>query len=148
MKALKFLSLIILFASIFAFSSCKKEGCTDASAQNYSSTAKKDDGSCNYSEKLIFWQDATAATSWIDLGVNNLKFYVNGQYVGSCLASDYMVAGVAPSCSSNGQSSYTIDFGKNKTASIQVKITDETDFVWWEETVLVTAGTCNYYQVY
>lgn len=59
-----------------------------------------------------------------------------------------MVASVAPSCSSNGQSSYTIDFVKNKTASIQVKITDETDFVWREESVTVTAGTCNYDQVY
>ena len=148
MKALKFLSFTLLFVSVFAVSSCKKEGCTDALAQNYSSSAKKDDGSCNYQEKLIFWQDLASADSWVNIGVNSLKFYVNGQYIGSCLASDYMVAGVAPSCSSNGQASYTIEFGKNKSAVLQIKVTDETDFVWYDESITVTAGTCNYYQVY
>ena len=28
--------------------SCKKKGCTDPSALNYDSKAKKDDGSCEY----------------------------------------------------------------------------------------------------
>ena len=145
MKKLLFLLAIPMALSV---TSCKKAGCTDSIASNYSDAAKKDDGSCTYSEKLIFWQDATAATSWSNLGVSNLKFYVNGQYIGSCMASEYMVSGTAPSCSSNGQSAYTIDFGKNKTANVQVKVTDETDFVWWDEAITVTAGTCNYYQVY
>jgi hypothetical protein len=142
--------LLFLLAIPVAFSvtSCKKAGCTDSVASNYSDAAKKDDGSCTYSEKLIFWQDMAAATSWVNLGVTNLKFYVNGQYVGSSLASEYMVDGVAPNCSSNGQASYTIDFGKNKTTSVQVKVTDETDFVWYDEPITVTAGSCNYYQVY
>lgn len=30
--------------------SCKKEGCTDPSAENYNADAKKDDGSCTYVE--------------------------------------------------------------------------------------------------
>ena len=38
-----------LFATLilgFAFTSCKKEGCTDSKATNYDAEAKKDDGSC------------------------------------------------------------------------------------------------------
>jgi hypothetical protein len=142
--------LLFLLAIPMAFSvtSCKKAGCTDPIASNYSDAAKKDDASCTYSEKLIFWQDINAANLWVNLSVTNLKFYVNGQYVGSSLASEYMVDGVAPSCSSNGQSSYTIDFGKNKIATLQIKVTDENDFVWYDEPVIVTAGSCNYYQVY
>ncbi len=132
----------------FSVTSCKKAGCTDPISSNYSDAAKKDDGSCTYSEKLIFWQDMAAATSWVNLGVTNLKFYVNGQYVGSCLASDYMVNGVAPTCSSNGQAAHTIDFGKNKITSVQIKVTDENDFVWYEEPITVAAGSCNYYQIY
>jgi len=41
---LKVLAPIILLTVIFV--SCKKEGCTDATALNYSAEATKDDGSC------------------------------------------------------------------------------------------------------
>lgn len=40
--------LFSLLAVASIFSSCKKEGCTDPTASNYSEEAKKDDGSCEY----------------------------------------------------------------------------------------------------
>lgn len=40
--------LMVMCVSALAFTSCKKEGCTDPLAQNYSSEAEKDDGSCSY----------------------------------------------------------------------------------------------------
>lgn len=38
----------LALTTVIAFSSCKKEGCTDESATNYNSKAKKDNGSCEY----------------------------------------------------------------------------------------------------
>ena len=43
------LSLVVLM-SISVFS-CKKEGCTDSTATNYNSKAKKDNGTCLYPTK-------------------------------------------------------------------------------------------------
>lgn len=43
-----FLLLTIGSIGIASFSSCKKKGCTDSSATNYNSKAKKDNGSCLY----------------------------------------------------------------------------------------------------
>lgn len=143
---MKKLLLLLAIPVALSLTGCKKQGCTDMFATNYSDAAKKDDGSCMYTSKLIFWQDIDAATSWTPLGVSILKFYVNGQYIGSCMANDYMTG--QPSCSQNGQTATTIELGKNKTATVQVKVTDQTDFIWYEETVPVTAGDCNYYQVY
>ncbi len=37
---------IVLFTGMIFFSSCKKKGCTDPAACNYSEEAKKDDGTC------------------------------------------------------------------------------------------------------
>lgn len=41
-------ALLVLVAGAMAFTACKKEGCTDELASNYSEEAKKDNGSCVY----------------------------------------------------------------------------------------------------
>jgi hypothetical protein len=40
--------ILISLIGIIGLASCKKEGCTDETAQNYSESAQKDDGSCTY----------------------------------------------------------------------------------------------------
>jgi hypothetical protein len=49
MKNLLLLASVSSLLLMFAFSSCKKKGCTDKLATNYFSTVKTDDGSCSYS---------------------------------------------------------------------------------------------------
>jgi len=44
-----FLATITLSLGLFSVS-CQKEGCTDQTATNYDSDAKKDDGSCDYAD--------------------------------------------------------------------------------------------------
>lgn len=44
----KILTLTIAAATLLAFNSCKKKGCIDVNADNYSTEAKKDDGTCTY----------------------------------------------------------------------------------------------------
>ena len=50
MKTTKILGLILLSSTVLF--SCKKEGCTDPLANNYSEEAKKDDGSCMYDPEM------------------------------------------------------------------------------------------------
>ena len=40
----------LLVATIAILPACKREGCTDSTANNYDADAKKDDGSCTYDE--------------------------------------------------------------------------------------------------
>jgi hypothetical protein len=42
--------ILILMAITLVMSACKKKGCTDPTALNYSSKAKKDDGTCKYAQ--------------------------------------------------------------------------------------------------
>ncbi|MGB0403272.1 MAG: MbnP family protein [Salibacteraceae bacterium] len=45
---MKYTAIIPVLVIALLFGSCKKEGCTDSTAINYSSDAKKDDGSCRF----------------------------------------------------------------------------------------------------
>ncbi len=54
---------------VLGATSCKKEGCTDSKALNYSTSAKKDDGSCKFADQAdaatIYVRDnITANTTW------------------------------------------------------------------------------------
>ncbi|MGB0402681.1 MAG: FixH family protein [Salibacteraceae bacterium] len=50
-RIFKTISLLAVSATLtFAVSSCNPEGCTDDTATNYDSKAKKDDGSCTYAK--------------------------------------------------------------------------------------------------
>ena len=59
------LLLLLLIAGGLTITSCKRKGCTDPTAVNYSEKAKKDDGSCNYTP---FIQLNGAATTTINVG--------------------------------------------------------------------------------
>jgi hypothetical protein len=139
--------MILLFSVGMLFttlSSCKKAGCTDIKADNYSSKAKTNDGSCAYSEKLIIWQDQAAAQSWSGLAVV-LKIYVDGTYLGSFSASEYLNS--TPNCESNGQLNKMIDFGTANSKTVNVRVVDEDDYEWYNENVTMNAGMCSYYKV-
>ena len=59
---LNFISLLLVTALFFA--SCKKderEGCTDPKANNYNTLAKKDDGSCEYTDSTFtIWNNGSS----------------------------------------------------------------------------------------
>lgn len=48
MKKTNIKIFVVAFLALTSITSCKKKGCTDPEAYNYSEDAKKDDGSCSY----------------------------------------------------------------------------------------------------
>lgn len=54
--------LLLLVVASVSFTSCKKEGCTDAAATNYDSNADKDDGSCTFPVVIACISDAHNGT--------------------------------------------------------------------------------------
>lgn len=49
--------LIVVLGMALLFVSCRKHGCTDPTALNYSSVAKKDDGSCINDIQEVFMEE-------------------------------------------------------------------------------------------
>jgi hypothetical protein len=140
----KTLLMIAVMAGL-GLSSCSKPGCTDMDATNYSEKAKKDDGSCSYSEKLIIWQSEATSQLIQQAGITGLSIYIDGSLAGSFLSTNYWTS--APSCSQAGNVSATIDMGQNKTKLVSIEYKDQSGTSLGTDLITVTAGTCNTFEI-
>lgn len=135
---------LFLGVSLLSFTSCKKEGCIDADAVNYSAEAKKDNGTCTFEGKIVPWYNQADAQFLIDDGATTIFYYLNGKLVGSQAAAVYFNG--PPDCGQNGAVTITQDLGKNKTGSYNLVIKDQTGWVYGDYNVSFTANTCiSYY---
>jgi hypothetical protein len=75
---MKNLFIVIAIGSI-AFVSCKKKGCTDPLASNYSSEAEKDDGNCTYDPVIPVESYTTPSTFSFTDGSGNSTVSYSGQ---------------------------------------------------------------------
>ncbi len=136
----KLSQLLILSMVVGGIWSCKKEGCIDQDATNFNADAKKDDGTCTYEGKAVFWYNQAVADSLLSYGTSSLSYYVDGQVVGSSAANVYWTA--APDCGADASVTVTKSLGSVKTQSYSYKVVDETGFEWWSGNLNFNANTC------
>ena len=137
--------LIIIVLAGLGLSSCSKPGCTDIDATNFSEKAKKDDGSCSYSEKLIIWQSSATSDILQQAGITGISIYLDGALAGSFLTSNYWTG--TPTCSQAGNVSATIDMGSLSSKIVALEYKDQDGISLATESILVTAGTCNTFEI-
>ncbi|MBP5995632.1 MAG: hypothetical protein KA736_08050 [Crocinitomicaceae bacterium] len=137
--------LIITVLAGIGLSSCSKPGCTDIDATNYSEKAKTNDGSCTYSEKLIIWQSNSTSLLLQQAGISGISIYIDGSLAGSFLTTNYWTG--TPSCDQTGNVSATIDMGNLSSKIVTLEYKDQDGTSLATENVLVTAGTCNTFEI-
>jgi hypothetical protein len=142
---IKSLYLLAALCAI-ALQSCRpEEGCTNTDATNYSPDAEKDDGSCKYKGEIIFWYNATTSANLIDYDSMSLKFYVDGNLVGSTASSVFW--GNAPACGQNSTITVSKDLGSEKAKTATYFVKDEYDEILWQGSVTFVANTCTTYRL-
>ncbi len=136
-------TILTLSAVVVLFStSCRKSGCTDRDASNYSESAKKDDGSCTYRAQLIVWWKQDVAQNLINDQTTSLKLYANGVLGATSMANVFYPS--IPHCDQQSQAClwYNFDLGKNKSQLINYEVRAQDDWLYWTNTTTLSAG-CN-----
>lgn len=137
MKRIKLLSVLLVLVVI---SSCKKEGCTDSDAVNFSTDAKQDNGTCKYEGRAVIWYGESTSLSLQNDNATSLTYYVNGEVVGSTATSVYWTT--PPDCGQNGTITIEKDLGGDKNKSYSYKVIDQTGFEYWSGSITFSANTC------
>lgn len=148
-------SLSILFlSSLFVFASCKKEGCMDNNANNYDSEAKKDNASCLYEASAIFWISASTSTSYQNSFIDELKVYIDGNYVGKMSTNSSLLS--APDCEAGGGVSYFEDLQTSSSKVVKYEVTyvplsfpgsDPDEVIEFEGSIKLNGGNCQPFQL-
>ena len=121
--------------------SCKKKGCTDPLAVNYSTEAKKDDASCTYESTFSVWWGEANSQYFVSYPVTTLYLYVDGALQGSAATNVFMTGGDFD-CGA-GLIESTFDLGSNTSKTISYEIKDENGIIWYSNPSLTLDPNCN-----
>ena len=138
-------TVMLITLGTMTLSSCRKEGCTDKTSVNYSSDAKKDDGTCKYEGSVVFYYDQTMSETMQSGGSTSLTYYFDGAVVGSQATSTFWNG--IPECGQNGSITVTKSLGSVKSKSFPFKIVDQDGFIGWEGNITLDANTCLKYHL-
>ena len=135
--------LLISALSLLAVTSCKKKGCIDTNAKNYSSEAKKDDGSCTYEASAVFW---IHKDSYIGIPNPQVEVFIEGNSVGTMsTTTNYLTS---PNCGEGGVTYYAeLNSEKNKIINYEIKYSAQgpngwTDFLYKTGSTKINGGQC------
>jgi hypothetical protein len=132
--------------SLASLNSCKKEGCTDAIAENYNADADKNDGSCTYKASVSFWYNQATSQNLQDDVITSLTFYIDNQVIGSYASSVFFPS--SPACGQSSVVSKTLDLGQSKTKTASYMVKDELGDEVWSGTVTFDASVeCTTYEL-
>ncbi len=134
-----------------ALSSCRKEGCTDPDAVNYSESAKKNDCTCNYLADVAFWFTEETANNIeplvFDDGFNDhIRIKIDANSYGTILFTDFDIAEPTidniANINGNYISGYSLGKNKEQESKYQIFYRDEdlneveiqTGVIYWDAT--------------
>ncbi len=143
--------VFLSFLIVISFTSCKKKinGCTDATADNYSVEANIDNGSCGYHGNLTTWYDNTTRDSLLANNIASVTVFVDNETFLN-INPAFVLWSAEPECSTTTVGNWVSFQGvKSKTITLNVKAYDSSNAVVreWTESILMQNDVCELYQI-
>ena len=108
---------------------------------NYNEDADKDDGSCEYESKAVFWFDFSVASTLDSMGVTSLTFYVDGAVIAT-ESSPFFFWSSAPECDEIGTNNVTQELADNKSITKSYSVKDQSGLEIWAATIPFYPNIC------
>jgi len=137
--------IIVLALSLFAFSSCYKEGCMDANANNYDTEANTSDGSCSYSGRTVFWCTVPVSDSLINLGHTMLRFELEGEIIDSIATIGFRSN--SGGCDVVGGKTFLEEFVGDTKRYYKYRVKGDGFTTIYEDFIEITSGGCTEVQL-
>jgi hypothetical protein len=98
--------------------------------------------SCNKekSATVVFWQREQDAIDLNSFSIDVLKFYIDGEYIGSIGSTEYFDS--EPGCDGNSGGKHVVDLNGNDLKTIKWSVKDEDGIEWNTGTVVLNDGDC------
>lgn len=142
--------ILIPVLALTAFTSCKKEGCTDPAAVNYSEEAKKDDNSCQYADdsysipSTYAFTDAngnsTVSFSGQTERLNQLREMVVLMKSGTATQLDAQVL-LDMYANTNGDGNGNFSFSSTKQLKDKTFLADQSMFESWMNEIAIASAS-------
>lgn len=92
------------------------------------------------SGSIVFWQTKSNAQALQADGIESLKMYFGGRFVGSQDAGVYF--NVSPDCGAQGAVTAEFDLGTSTTKVVAYEVYDQDNLIVYDGTVQITDGVC------
>lgn len=140
---MKYSLVFAVVLGLIGLTACKEQGCTDIFADNYSTTAEEEDGSCTYSVDMVFWFNDTRAEFYADAGAfSPMHVEVNGTDVGD--VNWFTTYDSAPDCGTVGGTVNYTHVMTQKFEDVEIEYVDQmgTSFGTTTINVAISEGSC------
>jgi hypothetical protein len=132
--------LIALIVCSFTLNACVNKGCTDPESIDYNADADKDDESCNYEGKVVFWYDSSTSGLMTNYGITSLTYYIGGIDMGTFDHSIYWDS--APDCDEENTISVALKIPKDEIKTYVYSAIDQNGVEQFTGSVSVSLNSC------
>ncbi|MDZ4822614.1 MAG: hypothetical protein SH856_04075 [Flavobacteriales bacterium] len=139
----KHFTFILVAICVITLTSCdpKIKGCMNENAENYNADANQDDGNCLFEGRYIIWFGAVESYELADNEVEELNYFVDGQYLETTGAYSYLYE--VPSCADELPVFFSRELNsENDTEEFTYLVTDQDDNALYSGTGTFEVDKC------
>lgn len=133
--------IFLVLSSMWILPGCGKKGCADSDAINFSTSAKKDDGTCRYEGAKVFWVSKSTAQQMISDSIESIVVYIDGDVEGRITLLDQRYT-AAPDCDAAQAVTVKKDLFSLKNTAFTYEVFDNKNVKRWSSSFIINANTC------